>query len=164
MAKIIEEDGIRFSNPDSLEAQIREYVKVKATLDQMESRSRELREALFAKLDEEGFEDDKGTSLSSSTPLLTTLSASRSNAASPVSLTKKSPKKSLRNVALGTSSTRPSASSTRTPSWLSYTREMSPKKKSIRCSRPRLFGHLPQRRSKWKVYVAMRTSSKHLPG
>jgi hypothetical protein len=60
MAKIIEEDGIRFSNPDSLEAQIREYVKVKATLDQMESRSRELREALFAKLDEEGFEDDKG--------------------------------------------------------------------------------------------------------
>jgi hypothetical protein len=60
MAKVIEEEGVRFSDPNSLEAQVREYVKVKATIDQMETRQRELREALFAQLDEEGFEDDKG--------------------------------------------------------------------------------------------------------
>jgi hypothetical protein len=60
MAKVIEEEGVRFTNPDNLESQVREYVKVKATLEQMETRSRELREALFAKIDAEGYEDDKG--------------------------------------------------------------------------------------------------------
>jgi len=60
MAKVIEEEGVRFTNPDNLESQVREYVKVKATLEQMEARSRELREALFAKIDAEGYEDDKG--------------------------------------------------------------------------------------------------------
>jgi hypothetical protein len=60
MAKVIPEEGVRFTNPDNLESQVREYLKVKATLEQMESRSRELREALFSKIDEEGYEDDKG--------------------------------------------------------------------------------------------------------
>lgn len=60
MAKIIEEEGLRFSSPDNLESQIREYLKVKSTLEQMESRQRELREILFSKLDAEGYEDDKG--------------------------------------------------------------------------------------------------------
>lgn len=60
MAKVIEEERIRFSNPDSIEAQVREYLKVKSTLEHMEARQRELREALFTKIDEEGYEDDKG--------------------------------------------------------------------------------------------------------
>jgi hypothetical protein len=60
MAKVIEEEGVRFSDPESLEAQVREYIKVKSVLEQMESRQRELREKLFSKIDEGGFEDDKG--------------------------------------------------------------------------------------------------------
>lgn len=60
MAKLIEEEGRRFDDPESIEAQVREYVKVKATIDMMESRSKELREKLFAHLEAEGLEDDKG--------------------------------------------------------------------------------------------------------
>jgi hypothetical protein len=63
MANIIPEEGVRFQSPDSLEAQVREYLKVKETIEQMESRQRELREKLFEKIDEEGFEDDKGNIL-----------------------------------------------------------------------------------------------------
>lgn len=63
MANVIPEEGVRFQSPDSVEAQVREYLKVKATLEQMESRQRELREKLFEKIDEEGFEDDKGNVL-----------------------------------------------------------------------------------------------------
>jgi hypothetical protein len=60
MAKVISEEGSRFEDPNSVEAQVREYVKVKATLTLMEARQKELREKLFAVIDAEGFEDDKG--------------------------------------------------------------------------------------------------------
>lgn len=60
MAKAAEEDGIRFSNPDDLDAQVREYVQLKSTLDVLELRQKELREKLFEKIEEIGFEDDKG--------------------------------------------------------------------------------------------------------
>ena len=60
MANIIPEDGVRFSDPDDLNTQVREYLKVKQTLDAMTTRQKELRDKLFAKLDEEGYEDDKG--------------------------------------------------------------------------------------------------------
>lgn len=63
MARIIPEEGARFTDPDSLEAQVREYAKVKATLDLMETRQKELREKLFVHLDEDGYEDDKGNVL-----------------------------------------------------------------------------------------------------
>lgn len=63
MAKLIEEEGRRFDDPESVEAQVREYVKVKATIDLMETRSKELREKLFERLDTEGVEDDKGNIL-----------------------------------------------------------------------------------------------------
>ncbi|CAB5219720.1 hypothetical protein UFOVP221_122 [uncultured Caudovirales phage] len=60
MANVVPEEQARFADPDSLEAQVREYALVKATLESMEARQKVLREALFAKLDEEGYEDDKG--------------------------------------------------------------------------------------------------------
>lgn len=63
MAEAIEEETPRFSNPDSLDSQVREYAKVKATLDFMETRQKELREKIFMALDDEGFEDDRGNLL-----------------------------------------------------------------------------------------------------
>lgn len=63
MANTIPEEQVRFTDPDSLEAQVREYVKVKSTIETMEARQKILREALFAHLDDEGYEDDKGNVL-----------------------------------------------------------------------------------------------------
>jgi hypothetical protein len=60
MAKIIEEEGNRFSDPDDFNTQVREYIKVKATMEIMEARQKELREKLFSQLDAAGEEDDKG--------------------------------------------------------------------------------------------------------
>jgi hypothetical protein len=60
LANAAPEEGVRFSSPDDLESQVREYVKLKATMESLESRQRELREKLFEKIDETGFEDDKG--------------------------------------------------------------------------------------------------------
>lgn len=59
MAKIEPEES-RISNPDTLESQVREYAKVKASMEVLESRSKELRNELFTHLDTAGFEDDKG--------------------------------------------------------------------------------------------------------
>ena len=60
MVKIIEEEGTRFENPDSLTAQVSEYAKVKSSIEVMEGRSKELREKLFDAIETLGFEDDKG--------------------------------------------------------------------------------------------------------
>ena len=60
MVNIIEEEGTRFENPDSLTAQVREYAKVKSSIEVMEGRSKELREKLFDAIETLGFEDDKG--------------------------------------------------------------------------------------------------------
>lgn len=63
MAKIIEEEVSRFEDPETLNAQVREYAKVKASMEVLEARSKQLREKLFEHLDTEGFEDDKGNIL-----------------------------------------------------------------------------------------------------
>lgn len=60
MAKRIDEDTPRFDDPNSIEAQVREYVKVKQSIDVMDTRSKELREKLFSVLDSEGYEDSNG--------------------------------------------------------------------------------------------------------
>jgi hypothetical protein len=60
MANTAPEEGVRFSNPDDLESQVREYIKVKTAMESLEARQKELREKLFEKIDEKGFEDDKG--------------------------------------------------------------------------------------------------------
>jgi hypothetical protein len=60
MANIIEEEGTRFADPESLEAKVREYAKLKSSIEFMESRSKELRESLFDFIETHGYEDDKG--------------------------------------------------------------------------------------------------------
>jgi hypothetical protein len=60
MARLIDEGEIRFANPDDIETQISEYAKLKASMEILEARSKELREKLFQHLDSEGLEDDKG--------------------------------------------------------------------------------------------------------
>lgn len=47
-------------NPNSLEDQIREYTLLKQSIDNLELRQKELRDKIFAALDTDGFEDDKG--------------------------------------------------------------------------------------------------------
>lgn len=60
MAKVIEEEGARFSDPNSLEAQVTEYSYCKGTIEVMEARAKDLREKLFDVIETQGFEDDKG--------------------------------------------------------------------------------------------------------
>ena len=60
MAKLIEEESQRFSDPDDLTSQIREFVKLKASMDILDKRSKELREKLFSALDLSGEEDHNG--------------------------------------------------------------------------------------------------------
>jgi len=60
MAKLIEEEETRFADPESLEAQVSEYTKLKASMEVLESRSKVLREKLMGALDLTGEEDDKG--------------------------------------------------------------------------------------------------------
>jgi hypothetical protein len=61
MVKIIDsEEKITFSDPDNFETQIREYARLKSTLEMLESRQKELRESIFARVEKDGFEDDKG--------------------------------------------------------------------------------------------------------
>lgn len=59
MANLIPEEG-RVSNPDDFTSQVREYIKIKNSMEIFEARQKELRTKLFAVLDEEGLEDDKG--------------------------------------------------------------------------------------------------------
>lgn len=59
MANVIPEEG-RFADPDDIKSQIREYVKLKASEDMIKKRTAELREVIFAEIDQDGYEDDKG--------------------------------------------------------------------------------------------------------
>jgi hypothetical protein len=62
MAKVI--GGPReFANPDDPETKISEYVRLSVSIDSLELRKKELRDDMFAILDEDGLEDDKGNLL-----------------------------------------------------------------------------------------------------
>jgi hypothetical protein len=61
MANRIEEEGIRFGNPDSLQSQVAEYVKLKASMSMLEARQKELRAAIFTHIESEGDEDTAGS-------------------------------------------------------------------------------------------------------
>lgn len=63
MAQVVPEEPREFSNPDDLETQIREYVRLKASIAHMESRTKEIHAKLMAELDQDGEEDDKGNIL-----------------------------------------------------------------------------------------------------
>jgi hypothetical protein len=58
MAKPMDEP--REFNSDDLESQTKEYVAVKNNIEFYEARQKELRSALFDKIETDGFEDDKG--------------------------------------------------------------------------------------------------------
>jgi chemotaxis response regulator CheB len=60
MAKRIDEETPRFEDPDSLDAQVREYMKIKTVIETMESRQKELRAKLMESIDVDGFEDGSG--------------------------------------------------------------------------------------------------------
>lgn len=59
MANVIPEEG-RFADPDDIKSQIREYVKLKASEDIIKKRTAELRDVIFAEIDQDGYEDDRG--------------------------------------------------------------------------------------------------------
>lgn len=60
MAKLIEEEGREFLDPNSLEAQVREYVKAKAAVKTLETRTKELHEKLMDAISTQGYEDSEG--------------------------------------------------------------------------------------------------------
>lgn len=60
MVEPVPEEGRQIYDPNNFDSQVREYVKLKATIATMETRSKELREKLFEKIDEDGYEDESG--------------------------------------------------------------------------------------------------------
>lgn len=60
MAKRIEEEARTFVGPEDVAGQVKEYIYVKKNIDQLDARSKELRDKLFSHLDEGGYEDDRG--------------------------------------------------------------------------------------------------------
>lgn len=60
MANRIDED-IRFSDPNDINSQVREYVKLKASVTHMEARQKELRDKIFEYLDTHGDEETSGS-------------------------------------------------------------------------------------------------------
>lgn len=60
MARVSDENSIRISDPNDLNAQVREYLMVKQSLDVLEKRQSELRNVIFDKLDSDGEPDEKG--------------------------------------------------------------------------------------------------------
>jgi len=61
VAERIEEEGTRFSNPDDLQSQVREYVKLKESMAFMESRQQELRAKIFSHIETDGEENTAGS-------------------------------------------------------------------------------------------------------
>ena len=61
MANLIPEEGTRFSDPDDLQSQVAEYLKLKESMTFMETRSKELREKIFAQIENEGDEETSGS-------------------------------------------------------------------------------------------------------
>ncbi len=61
MANLVPEEGRPFSDPNNIDSQIREYIKLKASMTVMETRSKELRDKIFEYLDSYGEEDTSGS-------------------------------------------------------------------------------------------------------
>lgn len=60
MVNAIPEEPRFNGDPDNFDTQVREYVRIKESIDSLEKRSKELREKILAVVDVDGFEDDKG--------------------------------------------------------------------------------------------------------
>ena len=61
MANIVPEESNRFENQDELSVAVGEYVRIKESMSQMESRSKELRDKIFASIDAEGELESSGS-------------------------------------------------------------------------------------------------------
>lgn len=59
MANLIPEEGSRFSDPDDLSSQVREYARLKQSMSMMEARQKELRTKLFEAIDLGGDHDSE---------------------------------------------------------------------------------------------------------
>jgi hypothetical protein len=57
---LIPEEGRTFADPDDFETQVREYVRLKATMKAMEARTKELHAKFMDKIELEGQEDSEG--------------------------------------------------------------------------------------------------------
>lgn len=60
MARIIPEEPREYYDPEDFESQVREYARLKETIDSLEKRSKELRTTIMETVDQDGLEDDKG--------------------------------------------------------------------------------------------------------
>jgi hypothetical protein len=60
MAKASPEAVRTFASPNDFKTQVQEYIRLKTSIDTLESRSKELREKLFAALDQDGEVDLNG--------------------------------------------------------------------------------------------------------
>lgn len=60
MVNAIPEEPRFNGDPDDFNTQVREYVRLKETMDALEKRSKELRDKILTVVDVDGFEDDKG--------------------------------------------------------------------------------------------------------
>lgn len=61
MANRIPEEGTRFSDPNDINSQVREYVKLKASINSMEARQKELRDKILDYVDQNGDEETSGS-------------------------------------------------------------------------------------------------------
>ena len=61
MANRIDEEATRFSDPDDLQSQVREYVKLKESMAFMEARQLELRAKIFSHIETDGEENTAGS-------------------------------------------------------------------------------------------------------
>jgi len=60
MVNVIPEQPRFSGDPDDFNTQVREFVRLKETIESLEKRHKELRDKLIEVVDAEGFEDDKG--------------------------------------------------------------------------------------------------------
>jgi hypothetical protein len=60
MVDAVPEEGREFVDPDSFEANVREYIRTKALMKTLDVRVKELNKKLTDKIDEQGYEDGDG--------------------------------------------------------------------------------------------------------
>lgn len=63
MARVAPEEPREFYDPDDFDSQVREFIRLKETIDSLDKRQKELRDQLMAVLDEDGYEDERGNVL-----------------------------------------------------------------------------------------------------
>lgn len=61
MANVIPEEPREFSDPNNIDSQIREFIKLKTSMSVMEARSKELRDKIFEYVSDNGEEDTSGS-------------------------------------------------------------------------------------------------------